>query len=51
MCRKQFFFGKKNQKTFISSVRALPQRAPEIAKVFWFFFPKKNCLPMALSYG
>jgi uncharacterized RDD family membrane protein YckC len=46
--RKQFFFEKKNQKTFTlggdtggaHSAGGTRQRA----KVFWFFFPKKNCL-------
>jgi hypothetical protein len=37
--KKQFFFEKKNQKTF------------EIIKVFWFFFSKKNYFfyPLKLS--
>jgi hypothetical protein len=47
--RKQFFFEKKNQKTFaldapiISLAGAAVRREAEIT-VFWFFFSKKNCL-------
>jgi hypothetical protein len=47
MCRKgskQFFFEKKNQKTFDYLARVLPQHPLIIAKVFWFFFSKKNGL-------
>jgi hypothetical protein len=40
---KAFFFEKKKQKTF-SSCRALAGSARQVAKVFWFFFSKKNCL-------
>jgi Brp/Blh family beta-carotene 15,15'-monooxygenase len=40
---KQFFFEKKNQKTFTQlGARSRPAHAL-IAKVFWFFFSKKNC--------
>jgi len=42
---KQFFFEKKNQKTFAYKACALPQRAHQWTKVFWFFFSKKNCFP------
>jgi DNA-binding transcriptional LysR family regulator len=41
--RKVFFFEKKKQKTFIP-LRALPARRAPQAKVFWFFFSKKNIL-------
>jgi hypothetical protein len=46
--RKQFFFEKKNQKTLICFGRQLylpwsPVAAGNGAKVFWFFFSKKNC--------
>jgi hypothetical protein len=45
--RKQFFFGKKNQKTFSLMARrrsAFHDFSEAIgAKVFWFFFSKKNC--------
>jgi hypothetical protein len=41
--KKEFFFEKKNQKTFAMSTRALRQRAHQTIKVFWFFFSKKNC--------
>jgi hypothetical protein len=41
--RKDFFFEKKKQKTFARLGRAYPDRArPKFAKVFWFFFSKKN---------
>jgi hypothetical protein len=41
--RKYFFFEKKKQKTFFSWP-GCPERssAPKRAKVFWFFFSKKN---------
>jgi hypothetical protein len=46
---KQSFFEKKDQKTFAYGVAAPRlaggQRGDKIAKVFWFFFSKKNCLP------
>jgi len=42
--RKQFFFEKKNQKTFTSLGSLSPERPkPKRIKVFWFFFSKKNC--------
>jgi hypothetical protein len=41
--RKRFFL-KKEAKTFASLARALTQRARQRAKVFWFFFSKKNYL-------
>ena len=37
---KQFFFEKKNQKTFVYLVRD-----SGLINVFCFFFSKKNCLP------
>jgi hypothetical protein len=40
--RKQFFFEKKNQKTFATITLALPHRAHLAINVFWFFVPKKN---------
>jgi hypothetical protein len=40
--RKQFFFEKKNQKTFDCLVCTELQRSLQVAKVFWFFFSKKN---------
>jgi hypothetical protein len=48
-----FFFEKKNQKTFIRFVvrriRRWRQEQPgEGVKVFWFFFSKKNMLPLRL---
>jgi hypothetical protein len=42
--KKAFFFEKKKQKTFVSLVRAAQQHALQEAKVFWFFFSKKNIL-------
>jgi hypothetical protein len=43
--RKQFFFEKKNQKTFASLGRAYPERPkPKRTKVFCFFFSKKEVL-------
>ena len=42
---KAFFFEKKKQKAFASAVAVLSgERATADAKVFWFFFSKKNCL-------
>jgi hypothetical protein len=38
---KVFFFEKKKQKTFVWLSRSRNQRTSE-AKVFWFFFSKKN---------
>jgi hypothetical protein len=40
-----FFFEKKKQKTFDSLSRAYPADLRQCAKVFWFFFSKKNILP------
>jgi hypothetical protein len=51
MVRKQFFFEKKNKKTFICLVRAVPHRAPEVAKVFSVFFSKENCCVIGVSHG
>jgi hypothetical protein len=43
--RKRFFFEKKNQKTFATLGRALPEgRQPEDQKVFCCFFSKKQTL-------
>jgi hypothetical protein len=42
--RKQFFFEKKNQKTFYYMRFALPQRAQNICKIFCFFFKKMRFL-------
>jgi len=39
--KKVFFFEKKKQKTFTPSL--WPQARAQQAKVFWFFFSKKNC--------
>jgi hypothetical protein len=47
--RKQFFFEKKNQKTFYCKRLALPQRAHKDAKVFASFFKKKRFLPYFCS--
>jgi hypothetical protein len=38
---KQFFFEKKNQKTFAPEARSLPQNAQQIAKSFCFFSQKE----------
>jgi sugar phosphate permease len=43
--RKQFFFEKKNQKTFTSLGTRCGTAYAIGAKVFWFFFSKKNRLP------
>jgi hypothetical protein len=45
-----FFFEKKNQKTFapallLPDAHSLGLGGCQIAKVFWFFFSKKNILP------
>jgi hypothetical protein len=42
MTRKQFFFEKKNQKTFGPWSRGVATGAPEGSKVFCFFFSKKK---------
>jgi hypothetical protein len=42
--RKQFFFEKKNQKTFAIKASRLPQSAYSGAKVFASFFKKKRFL-------
>jgi hypothetical protein len=43
MGRKQFFFEKKNQKTFaLFEARRCYSRVSQREKVFWFFFSKKN---------
>jgi hypothetical protein len=42
--RKDFFFEKKKQKTFVCFGCGLSGEArPRLVKVFWFFFSKKNC--------
>jgi hypothetical protein len=41
--RKDFFFEKKKQKTFGHWAEPYDWRARKHAKVFWFFFSKKNC--------
>jgi hypothetical protein len=48
--RKTFFFEKKKQKTFIPCGPRQPRRARKSAKVFWFFFTKKNSLPPRRSF-
>jgi hypothetical protein len=41
--RKHFFFVKKKQKTFVRFGCGLSEdREPRLAKVFWFFFFKKE---------
>jgi hypothetical protein len=40
--RKQFFFEKKIQKTFVPLDLPSAQRTPKFAKVFCFFFSKKK---------
>jgi hypothetical protein len=45
--RKQFFFEKKNQKTFIllsAASEHIKETLNLLSKDFWFFFSKKNCL-------
>jgi hypothetical protein len=44
--KKEFFFEKKNQKTFAYWAYALRQRARPLAKVFASFFKKKLFLPL-----
>jgi hypothetical protein len=41
---KQFFFEKKNQKTFVIMVLAERRRVRQVAKVFASFFKKKRFL-------
>jgi hypothetical protein len=38
---KQFFFAKKNQKTFVYKALALPRRVRQMDKSFCFFFQKE----------
>jgi hypothetical protein len=40
--RRKRFFLKKEAKTFCEFAYAVRQRETPIAKVFWFFFSKKN---------
>jgi hypothetical protein len=40
---KTLFSESKKQKTFAKAVAALSGGTRQIAKVFWFFFSKKNC--------
>jgi hypothetical protein len=54
--KKQFFFEKKNQKTFANWPRSPRLDLPsgpwcQLAKVFWFFFSKKNTLPSFVTPG
>jgi hypothetical protein len=42
---QQFFFEKKNQKTFAPMAYALRQRVPQLIKVFASFSKKKRFLP------
>ena len=42
---KHFFFANKKQKTYGFLGRAFPRSRSQVAKVFWFFFSKKNTLP------
>jgi hypothetical protein len=44
MVGKRFFFEKKKQKTSTTLSRFYPARPGQVAKVFWFFFAKKNRL-------
>jgi hypothetical protein len=46
---KQFFFEKKKQKTLAPMRYALPQRLPQLAKVFASFFKKKRFLSAVVS--
>jgi hypothetical protein len=39
---KQFFFAKKNQKTLVYKVLALPLRVRQMSKSFCFFFQKEE---------
>jgi hypothetical protein len=39
---KQFFFEKKNQKTFVHKALAFPRRAHQTTKSFCFFFSKRS---------
>jgi hypothetical protein len=45
--RKAFFFEKKKQKTFDRCCGLFPRARLEEAKVFWFFFAKKNAFLLA----
>jgi hypothetical protein len=47
--RKQFFFVRKNQKTFANMARALPQGARRTYKSFCFFFQKEVLSSLCLA--
>jgi hypothetical protein len=47
---KQFFFEKKNQKTFATGRTRCRNAHAKIPKVFWFFFSKKNTFPSSRPY-
>jgi hypothetical protein len=50
--RKQFFFEKKNQKTFVYKAFALPQRLRQMGKSFYFFLKRSAfLLSMGQSQG
>ena len=48
---KVFFSEEKKQKTFVTWCTRQPRHVHQRAKVFWFFFSKKNILPFALLLG
>jgi hypothetical protein len=43
MAGRVFFSEEKKQKTFARAVAVLSGGVRHVAKVFWFFFSKKNC--------
>jgi hypothetical protein len=47
--REEFFFEKKNQKTFVMMAYALRQRERQREKVFCFFFSKKKSFLLAFG--
>jgi len=47
--RKQFFFEKKNQKTFDYQAQHCLKRGTNIARVFCFFFSKKKFFLTSLN--
>jgi hypothetical protein len=49
--KKDFFSEEKKQKTFASLSRLYPAAYTKDAKVFWFFFSKKNCFIIHSRYS
>jgi hypothetical protein len=46
--KKESSFLKKRSRKLLAVVRAWPAAHAKVAKVFWFFFSKKNCFVLAV---